>query len=275
MENIQPSDQDQAQVTQLTFGQDEGTQDQEVGQVEGTDYGTWDSDKRYDTHWGEDPNKMYHSLRYHEKKQGDFDNQIKDYKGQVESLKEYQDNWEALQSLASHPTVGPKFSQLINEYQGISNESQTQEQVVNNGVYDPNQQFNQHLQPIQQKLQDIESWKNDLMNQVNQYNTQEAQDQQFQAIDEVASKHGLKYDKNSFVNEMQAKGIPVEYWSAHFSSVAMPQVLANVSAQSSESALRNANATQSMAGAGDKAAPSGEGLNFTDKLMAASFVPIP
>lgn len=275
MENIQPSDQDQAQVTQLTFGQDEGTQDQEVGQVEGTDYGTWDSDKRYDTHWGEDPNKMYHSLRYHEKKQGDFDNQIKDYKGQVESLKEYQDNWEALQSLASHPTVGPKFSQLINEYQGIPNETQTQNQVVNNGAYDPNQQFNQHLQPIQQKLQDIESWKNDLMNQVNQYNTQEAQDQQFQAIDQMASENGFTYNKNDFMQSMQAKGIPVEHWVAQFTYEAWPQIKSNVTAQSSESALRNANATQSMAGAGDKASQSGEGLSFRDQLMAASYVPIP
>lgn len=267
MENTQPKDQEQAPVTQLQFGQDEGTQDQEVGQVEGTDYGTWDSDKRYNTHWGEDPNKMYHSLRYHEKKQGDYQNQINDYKSQNESLKEYEQNWKAIQEMANDPTIGPKFSQIINEYQGIPNESQTQNQVVNNGVYNPNQQFNQYLQPIQQKLHDIELWKNDLMNHVNQQNAQQVKDQQFQAIDQVASQYGLQYDKNSFVNEMQAKGIPVEHWSAHFNSVAMPQVLANVSAQASESALNNANATQSMAGAGDKVAPSGEGMSLYDEIL--------
>jgi len=272
MENIQPKDQEQAEVTQVKFGQDESTQDQSGGQVDSTDYGTWDNDKRYSTHWGEDPNKMYQSLRYHEKKQGDFDNQINDYKTQVEALKEYETNYKAVEDLFNDPNIGPKLSQVINEYQAGNQQAQSYNP---NGVTDPNQQaFYQQLQPIQQQLQEMSNWRNDLMNAVNQQNAQQVQDQQFEAIDQIASQHGLSYDKNSFIQEMNAKNIPVEYWSAHFNSVAMPQVLANATAQASTSALKNANETHSIAGQADKTAPSGEGQSFYDKLMAASYIPM-
>ena len=278
-ENTQQVEEPKSTVTEIKFG-DEGNGNQQAEQVndtsnqefDNTEYSSWDADKRYKDYWKEDPNNLYQTLRQEEKAKKNYQNQINDYQTQIESLKEYETNYKAVEDLFNDPNIGPKLSQVINEYQAGNQQAQSYNP---NGVTDPNQQaFYQQLQPIQQQLQALSDWKNDLMNTVNQHNAQQVQDQQFEAIDQIASQHGLSYDKNSFIQEMNARNIPVEYWSAHFNSVAMPQVLANATAQASTSALKNANETHSIAGQADKTAPSGEGQSFYDKLMAASYIPM-
>ena len=78
-EDIQEQDapeQVEQEKTTLTFGQGQEADTQEAstdGQVD-TVVTNWNEDKRFKEHWGEDPNKMYESLRFHEKRQGDYDN---------------------------------------------------------------------------------------------------------------------------------------------------------------------------------------------------------
>ena len=109
-EDIQTEDAPVEQVsekTTLTFGQ--GTEDtqtaSEDGQVEQS-VSNWNEDKRFKEHWGEDPNKMYESLRFHEKKQGEYDKQLNEYKEQVESLNKYKDDYTSLEKLFDHPEIG-------------------------------------------------------------------------------------------------------------------------------------------------------------------------
>lgn len=56
------------EATQISFGQgnDVDTSSDDAGQVESST-NSWEGDKRYEEHWAKDPNKMYESLRYHEK----------------------------------------------------------------------------------------------------------------------------------------------------------------------------------------------------------------
>ena len=74
-EDIQEQDapeQVEQEKTTLTFGQGQEADTQEAstdGQVD-TVVTNWNEDKRFKEHWGEDPNKMYESLRFHEKRQG-------------------------------------------------------------------------------------------------------------------------------------------------------------------------------------------------------------
>ena len=72
MEDIQETtvpEQVEPQETTLNFrqGQEDNTQEGvENGQVE-QEIANWNEDKRFKDHWSEDPNKMYETLRYHEK----------------------------------------------------------------------------------------------------------------------------------------------------------------------------------------------------------------
>ena len=74
MDDIQNTDVDEQvaeQSTTLNFGQGSEQDTQESaseGQVN-QDISNWNDDKRFKEHWGEDPNKMYETLRYHEKRQ--------------------------------------------------------------------------------------------------------------------------------------------------------------------------------------------------------------
>ena len=94
MEDIQNTDveeQVEESATTLNFGQGSENDTQEPTSEDklNQDISNWNEDKRFKEHWGEDPNKMYETLRYHEKRQGEFDSQINDYKTQIEDLGKY------------------------------------------------------------------------------------------------------------------------------------------------------------------------------------------
>ena len=108
-QNDVATEQVQPEATQVTFGQGNNTDTPSDvnGQVESESISnSWEGDKRFESHWGKDPNKMYESLRYHEKRQGEFDKQINDYKSQVEELQKYKDDYTAMEELFNNEQVG-------------------------------------------------------------------------------------------------------------------------------------------------------------------------
>ena len=105
--------------------------------------------KRFNTHWGEDPNKMYESLRSHEKKQGDFDKQITDYKDQVETLQKYKDDYKAVEDLFNHEQMGSELLGVINKYQSPEQQQEAQQEV----------------NPMNQQLTDLMSWRDNIEKQ--------------------------------------------------------------------------------------------------------------
>jgi hypothetical protein len=228
------------EATQISFGQgnDVDTSGDDAGQVESSN-NSWEGDKRYEEHWSKDPNKMYESLRYHEKRQGDFDKQINDYKKQVEELSRFRDDYNAVEELFNHEQLGNELLGVINKYNNVEPEKAVQQE-------DPNAQ----------RLNELLSWKSNIEEQaLNSYYKQQ-EDAQISEIDQLASKYNLKYDKQQFIDHMNKGNIPREYWSRYFKSEALPTILEANSALSAENALKKSANAQSLATGANKQRPA-------------------
>jgi hypothetical protein len=227
------TEQVQPEATQVTFGQGDNTDtsSNDNGQVESESINSWEGDKRFESHWAKDPNKMYESLRYHEKRQGDFDKQINDYKSQVEELQRYKDDYSQIEELFNHEQMGSELLGVINKY---SNGEQEQAQ--------PQPQANVQ----DDRLNDLLSWKESIEKQaLSHYDTQQ-QNEAFNKIDKLAEQYVINYDKEQFANYMNEAQIPKHLWFDAFKAQAFEQVMAKHGTQSAEQALSKAQATQSV-----------------------------
>lgn len=228
--------------TQINFGQgNEDTPNDDAGQVESNST-TWEGDKRYEEHWSKDPNKMYESLRYHEKRQGDFDKQINDYKSQVENLQKYRDDYNAVEELFNHEQIGNELLGVVNKYSAGEPEPKVEAKEPNN-----------------QQLDELMSWKTNIEKQAlnNYYNQQETK--QLSEIDNLAKQYNLSYDKDQFVKHMSETNVPREYWSRYFKSEALPTILNANAAISAENALKKSVSSQSIATGSNKQRPTAGG----------------
>ena len=223
----------QPEATQVTFGQGDSvdTSSNDNGQVESESINnSWEGDKRFESHWGKDPNKMYESLRYHEKRQGDFDKQINDYKSQVEELQRYKDDYSQIEELFNHEQMGSELLGVINKYSN-GQEAQAQPQPQANIQDD--------------RINEILSWKESIEKEaLSHYNTQQ-KNKAFDSINEYAKSQNIQWDKDEFVNYMQANNFPVETWPIAFKGVASEQIMANQRSKAAEKALSKAQATPS------------------------------
>jgi len=225
------AEQVQPEATQVTFGQGENTDtsSNDNGQVESESINSWEGDKRFESHWAKDPNKMYESLRYHEKRQGDFDKQINDYKSQVEELQRYKDDYTAMEELFNNEQIGNELLGVINKY---SNGEQEQAQPQTNIQDD--------------RLNEILSWKENIEKQaLSHYETQQ-QNEAFEKINKLADQYVINYDKDQFVNYMNEAQIPKHLWFDAFKAQAFEQVMAKHGTKAAEQALSKAQATPSV-----------------------------
>ena len=225
------TEQVQPEATQVTFGQGDSvdTSSNDNGQVESESINSWEGDKRFESHWGKDPNKMYESLRYHEKRQGEFDKQINDYKSQVEELQKYKDDYTAMEELFNNEQVGNELLGVINKY---SNGEQEQAQPQTNVQDD--------------RLNDLLSWKDSIEKQaLSHYETQQ-QNEAFDKINKLADQYVINYDKDQFVNYMNEAQIPKHLWFDAFKAQAFEQVMAKHGTKAAEQALSKAQATPSV-----------------------------
>jgi len=225
------TEQVQPEATQVTFGQGENTDTlgDANGQVESESINSWEGDKRFESHWGKDPNKMYESLRYEEKRRDEFNNQVNDYKRQVEELQRYKDDYTQIEELLNHPQIGPDIENVLNKY---SNGEQEQVQPQTNVQDD--------------RLNEILSWKEQIENQaLSHYETQQ-QNEAFNKIDKLAEQYVINYDKEQFANFMNEAQIPKHLWFDAFKAQAFEQVMAKHGTQAAEQALSKAQATPSV-----------------------------
>jgi len=225
------AEQVQPEATQVTFGQGDSvdTSSNDNGQVESESINSWEGDKRFESHWGKDPNKMYESLRYHEKRQGDYDKQINDYKSQVEELQRYKNDYNTIEDLFNHEQIGGELRAVLNKY-----ENGNQEQAV------PQNNFQDD------RINEILLWKQSIEDKaLSHYETQQ-QNKAFDSINEYAKSQNIKWDKDEFVNYMQANNFPVETWPIAFKGVASEQIMATQRSKAAEQALSKAQATQSV-----------------------------
>lgn len=247
------TEQVQPEATQVTFGQGDSvdTSSNENGQVESESINSWEGDKRFESHWGKDPNKMYESLRYHEKRQGDFDKQINDYKSQVDELQKYKDDYTTLEDLFNHPQIGPDIESVLNKHH---NGNQDQAQPVAN-IED-------------NRLNEVLAWKQSIEQQaLSHYETQQ-QNNAFDSINEYAKSQNIQWDKDEFVNYMQANNFPVETWPIAFKGVASEQIMANQRSKAAEQALSKAQATQSVVTGNNKVSVTSKAPSNINELKA-------
>jgi hypothetical protein len=247
------TEQVQPEATQVTFGQGDSvdTSSNENGQVKSESINSWEGDKRYESHWGKDPNKMYDSLRYHEKRQGDFDKQINDYKSQVEELQRYKTDYQQIEDLFNHEQMGNELLNVINKY---SNGNQEQAQPEANVQDD--------------RLNDLLAWRQSIEQQaMSHYETQQ-QNKAFDSINEYAKSQNIQWDKDEFVNYMQANNFPVETWPIAFKGVASEQIMANQRSKAAEQALSKAQATQSVVTGSNKVPVTSKAPSNIEDLKA-------
>ena len=263
-EDIQTEDAPVEQVeekTTLTFGQ--GHEDTQIasedGQVEQS-VSNWNEDKRFSEHWGEDPNRMYESLRFHEKKQGDYDKQIGDYKEQVEGLNKYKDDYTSLEKLFDHPEIGNELLGVINKYQ------QPQQQPTQQGQ--PQQQDQVYTQ-LQNQVNDFGKWKEQLTQQaLTQYNQQQ-ETQQLTDIDKFAQQYGINYDRDDFLKAGKAKNLEPQNWGDYFKAQAVDVAMKSAANRAAESALTNKSSIPGTMPNSSKSSGSDSGLTTRQMLERA------
>ena len=245
----------QPEATQVTFGQGDSvdTPSDNQGQVESESNNSWEGDKRFESHWAKDPNKMYESLRYHEKRQGDFDKQISDYKTQIEELERYKNDYNAVEELFNNEQIGNELLAVINKY--------------NNGTGNIEQQA--QPQQTSPEIAQLMEWKANIEQQaLSHYQTNQEQ-AQIKAIDELASKYNVTYDKDNFINYMKESNVPQEYWADKFTAQALSKIMQNHGTKTAQDALRKASSTQSVAVGQSKAQASNANINSLEDFEKA------
>ena len=243
----------QPEATQVTFGQGENmnTSSNDNGQVESESINSWEGDKRFESHWAKDPNKMYESLRYEEKRRDEFNNQVNDYKSQVEELQRYKDDYTQIEELFNHEQIGNELLGVINKY---SNGEQEQAQPQTNFQDD--------------RLNDLLSWKDSIEKQaLSHYETQQ-QNEAFNKIDKLAEQYVINYDKEQFANYMNEANIPKHLWFEAFKAQAFEQVMAKHGTQAAEKALSKAQATPSVVTGSNKVPVGANPPKSIDDLKA-------
>lgn len=130
MENIQEQTEEQAEPTTLQFGQgqEEGTLSNEEGQVE--EVSGWESDKRFSSHWNESPDKMYETLKYNEKRHGEYDKQVKELNANLESYKQKASDFDTLNTFLEQN--GEVQNTILNALEQSKNGTARQQQVGQN-----------------------------------------------------------------------------------------------------------------------------------------------
>jgi len=226
---------EQNEATQISFGQSENndTQIDTDGQVDEPNTNTWTDDKRYGSHWGEDPNKMYESLRYHEKRQGEFDTQINDYKTQVSDLSQYKENYTNLENLFNHEQLGPQLMNVIESWQNNGNATAEPQQQQQQPTHDP-------------RFDDIMNWKQDIEKRSQEIYLENLEKEQMGEVNKMAKEYNINFDEKEFKSYMKAENIPQEYWPRFFKSEALPHIVKNTANKAGESALKKASSNQSL-----------------------------
>ena len=261
-EDIQEQDapeQVEQEKTTLTFGQGQEADTQEAstdGQVD-TVVTNWNEDKRFKEHWGEDPNKLYESLRFHEKRQGDYDN----LKREVESLGKFREDYNALEKLFEHPQIGTELLEVINKHQNPQQYQQNQQTAAQGqDQVQPN--------PYESQMNDLLEWKKGIEQQaLNQYQAQQ-QESQFKQIDEFAKQYNVQYDKNDFLKAMTEGNVDPQNWVHYFKSQATDVAMRNSANKAAENALRNKSAIPSSGGGQGKLTGKFSGMNVDQALDA-------
>lgn len=257
MEDIQQEDVEQVESTQLNFGQAEDTQQtSEDGQVNDSVI-NWQEDKRFAEHWGEDPNKMYESLKYLEKKQGDFDGQINDYKSQLEDLGKYKSDYEVLEKLMDAPGVGEEIMGVLERYQNGTNQQQQQQNQYNQPNPD-NQVINQ--------LDELMKWKRDVAARADQLMYEEQQGDQMNQINDYAKKYNIQFDEKQFLDYVNTNNVPLNSWVHYFKSHAADEAMQNARNQAAENAYKSKFSNLSSSPSVNKGNPSVNMRNIDDAL---------
>ena len=241
-ENIQSDDATEhvdQEATQIAFGQGNvDTPSNAEGHVQSESINnSWEGDKRYESHWSKDPNKMYESLRYHEKRQGEFDNQINDYKSQLDQLQKDNQSYEAL---FAHEELGGQLENVIDQY-------------INRG-----QQPQQEAPQSDNRIDDLLKWQQDIMSAAQDQHTTKMQEQAFSQIDSFAQEQQINYDKDDFVSHMKELNVPQEWWTTAFKGLAIDQIIASNRTKAAEQAITQANQNQSVLDTQNKGASSND-----------------
>jgi type III secretion system FlhB-like substrate exporter len=267
------AEQVEQEPTQVVFGQGDSddTQSDSSGQVENSeDFGSWEQDKRYDSYWGKDPNKMFGSLRYLEKQKSEYEKFKSDYdtlKNETESYKKKATDYDQLEELFSRPEYADKLSSVFND----------NTEKTTNSVAPENVDLHNELNNLRSSFSDIMEWKNSLTDTMNKhYESEQAaellaqKNAAYAEIQETCKTHNVHFpeeNKATFEKMMIDQKIPPNLWGAVFTKEAMSTIQRNAATKGAENAMkRNVNSTSFAPNISKSVGNTGKGQSFAKQI---------
>ena len=210
---------------------------------------SWDSDERFETQWGGDPNKLYSELKQKEKEAQElakYRDEATKYQTQLSEKEESLTKYSKAQQILDFFESNPEYKDgLMTTLQQIEQE---QRRV----------KYGDLPEEAIQKLQEAEAVKKELQ----EFKNQQLQEKAFQTItkglDEISSvckEHGLKFSEEKFLGYCKQKNIPPEYMSAEFHRLANKRILQSSQRKSSVDTAKTINGNIT------RAIPGGDGRN--------------
>lgn len=240
-----------------------GQQDQ--GQGDEASASGWDSDERFESQWGGDPNKLYSELRQKEK--------------EAQELSKYRDEATRYQSQLAEKEQSmaqyQKAQQLLEFFEGNPE--------YKNGLMSTLEQIEQDQRRVKygdlpeeaiQRLQEAEAVKQELQ----EFKTQQLQEKAFRVISDglkeigsVCKENGLQFNEEKFLGYCKQKNIPPEGMSAEFYKLAHKRILQSSQRKASVDTAKkiNGNITKSVVGGdgrNDRKMPNKQ-KSFYDTIM--------
>jgi len=223
-----------------------GSQESEY---QGSPLDSWDSDERFETQWGGDPNKLYSELKQKEKEAQElakYRDEATKYQTQLSEKEESLTKYSKAQQILDFFESNPEYKDgLMTTLQQIEQE---QRRV----------KYGDLPEEAIQKLQEAEAVKKELQ----EFKNQQLQEKAFQTItkglDEISSvckEHGLKFNEEKFLGYCKQKNIPPEYMSAEFHRLANKRILQSSQRKSSVDTAKTINGNIT------RAIPGGDGRN--------------
>ncbi len=263
MESQEPQAQDASQFEEQSSNQgiepsaDSGTEGSEQPKVTG-----WESDKRYETMWGKDPNKAYESYKNMETQMEKISRLNKEYESRVREREAEIEKYKPGKQVLDFFESNPKYQELV---VNALKEAKKQEQE---------QKYGAPLNPqIYGALEKSERVERELMKMKEERQVQEISsriDSSLNEIDSIAKKYELEWDRRDFLTYCNKNNVPPEYMVDKFTRLAHDKITEIVAARGQSAIKGNiqSNRAKSIPSGSGRVAPSG-GKSAYDQIVEA------
>lgn len=231
---------------------------------------SWEKDKRFNTFWKKDPNKMYKDLIEKDKMytQGQqtlaqLKKEMEAKSGEFEPIKQkataYDQFENYLKMIEAHPELKNK---LYGVFEEVNKQLKRIQYGVDNDLPDHILQKLDKVSEFESKLQQIEQEK-----AINE--NVKIIDSEVKKIDQFASEYGIEYDKKDFLDFCHKNNIPFNMMMDKFIAISLPEIKKTLASQTQKTVLNNQNSNRAAQTLGGTKTPaqSNPKLSYEEAMM--------